>query len=177
MHKKKAEVKEAVQEEVKTGVVEEQAPTVDPELAEKSAKLEETIDRLQRLAAEFDNYKKRTAKEKETLYHDGVGETVGQFLTVLDNLERAVSASEEAKEASTLLEGVQMVLKQFHEAFAKIGVQAIGTVGEKFDPNVHNAVMHVEDESVGESVILEEMQKGFQYKDKVIRYSMVKVAN
>jgi molecular chaperone GrpE len=132
---------------------------------------------LQRTAAEFDNYKKRTAKEMGSVYNDAAVDIVAAFLPVVDNIERAVQASSKEADAASLKEGIDLVFRQFKEVMAKLGVEEIKSLGEKFDPNLHNAVMHVEDPEYGESVIVEEFQKGYTLKDKVIRYSMVKVAN
>ncbi|NLP13017.1 MAG: nucleotide exchange factor GrpE [Clostridium sp.] len=147
------------------------------ELEEKTKKCEEYFNMLQRTAAEFDNYKKRTAKEMGSVYNDAAVDIVAAFLPVVDNIERAVQASSKEADAASLKEGIDLVFRQFKEVMAKLGVEEIKSLGEKFDPNLHNAVMHVEDPEYGESVIVEEFQKGYTLKDKVIRYSMVKVAN
>ena len=127
-----------------------------------------------RLAAEYDNYRKRSQKEREALYTDIRVSTVNEFLPVYDNLERALR-QETADEA--FKKGVEMTFNQLCEVFKKLGVEEIEAVGKTFDPNYHNAVMHVEDEEKGESEIVEEFQKGFKVGEKVIRFSMVKVAN
>lgn len=155
----------------------EEFDSVRGELEEKTKQCTEYLDKLQRTAAEFDNFKKRSVKEKEALYVDAVSDVVCAFLPVLDNVERAVQAISADSSAQTLKDGVDMVLKQFMETFKCIGVEEIAAVNEQFDPMRHNAVMHVEDETVGHNTIVEEFQKGYIYKDKVIRYSMVKVAN
>lgn len=144
-------------------------------LSEKDEELSKSKEQYQRLLAEYDNFKKRTVKEKEAIYTDSVKDTVAELLPVIDNLIRAVDAfsDKECEECK----GVAMVLRQTEEIFAKLGVSEIKSVGEKFNPEFHNAVMHVEDDSVEESIVVEEFQKGYIYKDKVIRYSMVKVAN
>ncbi|MGE5613753.1 MAG: nucleotide exchange factor GrpE [Bacillota bacterium] len=147
------------------------------ELDNKTRQCEEYFDRLQRTAAEFDNYKKRSIKEKEALYADAVADVVGAFIPVVDNVERALQAISLNDSAQSLKEGVEMVYKQFRDILKNIGVEEIKAVGEQFDPNFHNAAMHVEDDSVGKNVVVEEFQKGYIYKDRVIRYSMVKVAN
>lgn len=133
------------------------------------------FEMLQRLAAEFDNYKKRTVKEKEGLYDDAVKDVVLAILPVLDNLERAVQS--DIVDAERFREGVVMVLKQFNDALKDIGVEEIKAEGEKFDPEIHSAVMHVIDAELGTNVIVEELQRGYRIKDKIIRYSVVKVAN
>ena len=152
------------------------------ETAEKLAKLEqqaaENFDKYQRCLAEFDNFRKRTAREKASMYDDGVKDTVEKLLNVVDNLERAVAAEAgKAEESNAFFKGVQMTLKQFQEVLAGLGVEEIPALGQQFDPNLHAAVAHEEDETVGENEITLEMLKGYKYKDKVIRHSMVKVAN
>ncbi len=144
-------------------------------LKEKDDKINEVTDRYQRLMAEYDNFKKRTQKEKEAIYTDSVKDTVSELLPVIDNLLRAIDAFEDKESGEC--KGVEMVLKQTEDIFTKIGVSEIKAVGEEFNPELHNAVMHVEDDTVTENTVVEEFQKGYIYKDKVIRYSMVKVAN
>jgi molecular chaperone GrpE len=147
------------------------------ELDSKTKKCEEIMDALQRTAAEFDNYKKRTQKEKETIYSEAVCDVIAAFLPVMDSIERAIqSCSAEAGEQS-IKEGVELVNKQMKDVMKKLGVEEIPGIGEEFDPENHNAVMHVEDESYGQNVVVEEFQKGYRLKNKVIRHSMVKVAN
>jgi len=157
--------------------LQEELEAVRNELAEKTSKCSEYFDKLQRTAAEFDNFKKRSIKEKEALYTDAVCDVVSAFLPVIDNVERALKAISDDSSAQTLKEGVEMIFKQFGDVLKKIGVEEIKALNETFDPMRHNAVMHVEDEAYGHSVVIEEFQKGYIYKDKVIRYSMVKVAN
>ena len=144
-----------------------------PPAPEKEKALEDS-ERYLRLMAEFDNYKKRSARERENIYTDVRVDTVTKFLPVFDNLERALK-TETADEA--FKKGVEMTFNQLMDVFKKLGVEEIESVGKTFDPSVHNAVMHVEDEAYGESEIVEEFQKGFRVGDKVIRFSMVKVAN
>ena len=131
-------------------------------------------DKLLRLMAEFDNYKKRSVKERENIYTDVRVDTVMRFLPVYDNLKRALEA-ETADEAYK--KGVELTFQQLTEVFKNLGVEEIPAEGETFDPALHNAVAHIDDESVGENVIVQELQKGFKLGDKVIRFSMVKVAN
>jgi molecular chaperone GrpE len=145
-------------------------------LQEKEAQCSELLDRLQRTMAEFDNYRKRTQKEKAVLFEDGVRSTIEQILPVIDNFERALSTAD-ADENNPYLQGLEMIYRQFQDILLSIGVEEIKAVGEKFNPDFHNAVTHVEDEAYGENEIVEEFQKGYIYKEKVIRYSMVKVAN
>ena len=151
---------ETVEEEVKTEAAAESAPASD--------------DRYLRLMAEYDNFRKRSAKERELIYTDVRVDTVSKFLPVYDNLARAMSTAT-ADEAYK--KGVEMTFNQLCEVFKKLGVEEIEAVGKTFDPNFHNAVMHVDDEEKGENEIVEEFQKGFKVGDKVIRFSMVKVAN
>lgn len=166
--------------------VEQEAEVTEGEIVDETAgkilKLEqqaaENFDKYQRSLAEFDNFRKRTMKEKATMYDDGVRDTVEKLLSVVDNLERAVAAQEgKVDENDSFLIGVQMILKQFQEILHGLGVEEIKALGEKFDPNLHAAVAHEDDENYGENEIILEMLKGYQYKDKVIRHSMVKVAN
>lgn len=166
-------------EEQKPEAAEENTSSAE-EIAEESNedKIKELEDKYMRLFAEFDNYKKRTAKEKDARYADAVIDTVAAFLPVADNLERAQSVAVENEEAKKVLEGVSMVMKQFNDTLSKLEVSEIPAVGEEFDPNVHEAIMHIEDENKTENVIVEEFMKGYIYKkDRVVRHSMVKVAN
>ncbi|HEY8501034.1 MAG TPA: nucleotide exchange factor GrpE, partial [Clostridia bacterium] len=143
----------------------------------KDEELNELKDRFQRLAAEFDNYKKRTTKEKEKLYCCAAADIVAAFLPVLDNVERAVAASDEPC-GQNIKEGVQLIHRQILDILSNMGVKPIEAVGKAFDPDFHEAVSHVKDEKYGENEIIEEFQKGYIYKDEiVIRHSMVKVAN
>ena len=174
--KKKTESAAPQDEEVKQEAAPEAAEN-EVEQAPAAAveeKPQSDSEKYLRLMAEFDNYKKRSAKEREHIYTDVRVDTVSKFLPVYDNLERALKA-ETADEAYK--KGVEMTFNQLLDVFAKLGVEAIESVGQTFDPNFHNAVMHIEDEAVGENEIVEEFQKGFKVGDKVIRFSMVKVAN
>ena len=144
------------------------------ELDQAKAELAKEHDNYLRLAAEYDNFRKRSQKEKDNLYTDIKAETVGKFLPVYDNLERAL-AQQTVDEA--FKKGVEMTMTQLTGVFEKLGVTAFGEAGETFDPTLHNAVMHAEDENLGENVIMEVFQKGFRAGDKVIRFAMVKVAN
>ena len=142
------------------------------ELAVKQ--LEATKDQFARLAAEYDNYRKRTAKEKESLWADAKADTVQAFLPVYDNLERALK-QETSDEAYK--KGVEMTMNQLKEVFARLGITEIEAQGQPFDPNLHNAVMHIEDENLGENVVAQVFQAGFMLGEKVIRFDMVQVAN
>lgn len=140
----------------------------------KDQKIEELTDRLKRSMAEFDNYRKRTEKEKASMYIIGAKEIVEKILPTVDNFERGLA---QAPEGDAFADGMKMIYKQLLTTLEDLGVKPIEAVGAEFNPDLHNAVMHVEDESVGENVIVEEFQKGYTYKDFVIRHSMVKVAN
>lgn len=145
------------------------------ELEKLKMQLADEKDKYLRLAAEYDNYRKRSQKERETVYADVRSDTVEKFLPVYDNLERALK---QATTDEAYYKGVEMIMAQLKEIMANAGVTEIdAAAGTAFDPNIHNAVMHVEDEALGESVIAEEFQKGFKLGDKVLRCSVVKVAN
>ena len=141
------------------------------ELREQMAQQE---DKYLRLAAEYDNYRRRTAKEKETIWTDAKADTAAALLPVYDNLERAVK-QETADEAYK--KGVEMTMAQLKDVFAKLGIEEIPALGQTFDPNVHNAVLHIDDEQFGENEVAEVFQAGFRCGDKVLRFAMVKVAN
>ena len=141
----------------------------------KDEKIEERTDKLTRQMAEFDNYRKRTEKEKTGMYVVGAKDVVEKILPVVDNFERGLATAKDAEDP--FVEGMNKIYKQFTTVLSDMGVSVIEAVGKEFDPNLHNAVMHVEDESVGENIIVEEFQKGYIYKDMVVRHSMVKVAN
>ena len=174
------ETAQASQEEAVSQAGTAEAPdsaelTAALESAEKAmAALKEKEDQFLRLAAEYDNYRRRSQKEKESVWNDAKSETVLAFLPVYDNLERALK-QETADEAYK--KGVEMTMNQLREVLKKLGVEEIPALGETFDPNVHNAVMHVEDESAGENTVVEVFQTGFKSGDKVVRFAMVKVAN
>ena len=140
----------------------------------KDQQIEELTDRLKRNMAEFDNFRKRTEKEKASMYIIGAKEIVEKILPVVDNFERGLA---QAPEEDAFAEGIRMIYKQLMTTLEELGVKQIEAVGKEFDPNLHNAVMHIEDEEAGENTIVEEFQKGYTYKDFVVRHSMVKVAN
>jgi molecular chaperone GrpE len=147
-------------------------------IAELEAKLAEQTDKYTRLYAEYDNFRKRSIREKDAKYADAVIDTAAAILPVGDNLERALATEVESDEAKTFKAGVEMVMKQFNDALTKLGITPIKAAGEQFDPNLHNAVMHIEDETIDDNTVVEEFQKGYIYKDdRVVRHSMVKVAN
>lgn len=137
-------------------------------------KVEELTDRLKRTMAEFDNFRKRTEKEKSSMYIIGAKEIVEKILPVVDNFERGLA---QAQEDDAFADGMKMIYKQLTTTLDELGVKPIEAVGKEFNPDFHNAVMHVEDEEVGENIVVEEFQKGYTYKDFVVRHSMVKVAN
>lgn len=144
--------------------------------AELEAKLSEADDKYLRLYAEYDNFRRRSQKEKESIYSDSYVEALTEILPILDNLERAAQYGADDAE-SPLAKGLEMTLRSFVETLEKMGVTEIKALGEKFDPNLHNAVMHVDDETLGENEVVEVFMKGYARGDKVLRYSMVKVAN
>ena len=190
--KEKKEVPVQKPEVTETETLEEQADTPEgeglqadtpgskpeaPEEAPEEAPVQDTAvpkEQFLRLAAEYDNYRKRTAKEKESLWTDAKADTVQAFLPVYDNLERALkqTCADEAYK-----KGVEMTMNQLKEVFAKLGVTEIDAQGKPFDPNLHNAVMHIEDENLGENVVAQVFQAGFMLGEKVIRFAMVQVAN
>lgn len=139
----------------------------------KEKEIAELNDKYLRLYAEYDNFRRRSAKEREATYFDAKSDTIKNILPILDNMERATAFTD----ADKILEGMNMILKSFNENFTKMDVKEIEALGKTFDPNIHYAVMHVEDESYGENEVVEVLQKGYTCGDKVIRYAMVKVAN
>lgn len=180
----KADVKEGKAEDAGcphcNGADEEQVSGLDEikiQLDAKAKQCEEYMSALQRLAAEFDNYKKRTAKEKEAIYADAISDVISAFLPVMDNIERALQACSGDNGVQSLKEGFELVKRQAANSLKILEVEEIKSTGEEFNPEFHNAVMHIEDDTYGQNVIVEEFQKGYIYKDKVIRHSMVKVAN
>lgn len=143
----------------------------------KDEKIEELTDQLRRQMAEFDNYRKRTDKEKASMYIIGAKEIVEKLLPVVDSFERGLATATEEQLEDPFVDGMNKVYKQMITSLEELGVKPIEAVGAEFNPDYHNAVMHVEDKEVGENIIVEEFQKGYTYKDFVVRHSMVKVAN
>lgn len=143
----------------------------------RDTKIEELQDRLRRQMAEFDNFRKRTEKEKSAMYEIGARDIIEKILPVLDNFERGLAAIPEDEKESSFTEGMTMIYKQFVKTLEDMGVETIETKGQKFDPNLHNAVMHIDDEAYGENEISQELQKGYKYRGTVVRHSMVQVAN
>ena len=173
MEENKKEKEEIKEEKNTVEEKDEQTKLKDTILMQKE-KLDEQEDRLKRLMAEFDNFKKRSSKEREGLYNSLVSDIFSSLLPVIDNLEKAVEAKTEDE---AYKQGVELVLKQFKDVLAANGVQEIEAVGQVFDPELHEAVASVTDENLGEKVIKEEYRKGYKIGSKVIRHSMVVVAN
>lgn len=163
-------------EEVEAEIEEVEAE--EDEVAKLKEQLAEQNDKYLRLMAEYDNYQKRSQREKAARYADAVIDTVLELLPIGDNLERALATEVTSEDALKFKEGIEMVMKQFNDCLDKLEVTPIKAEGEQFDPNLHNAVMHIEDESVDDNTVVEEFMKGYIYKnERVVRHSMVKVAN
>ncbi len=143
----------------------------------KDIKIEELTDQLRRSMAEFDNFRKRTEKEKSAMFEIGAKDIIERVLPVIDNFERGLSSMPEDVKGTPFADGMEMIYKQLLKNLEDAGVKPIEAVGQPFDPNFHNAVMHVEDENLGENVVAQELQKGYMYRDSVVRHSMVQVAN
>ena len=143
----------------------------------KDEQIEELTDKVKRQMAEFDNFRKRTEKEKSQMYDMGAKTIVEKILPVIDNFERGLAAVPEDNKEDAFVVGMYKIYRQMLTVLEEAGVKPIEAVGAEFDPNFHNAVMHVEDETLGENVVAEELQKGYMYRDTVVRHSMVKVAN
>ena len=143
----------------------------------KDTQIEDLTDKLRRQMAEFDNFRKRTEKEKSGMFEMGAKSVVEKLLPVVDNFERGLASVPEEQKEDPFVAGVDKVYKQLLTVFDELGVKPIEEVSQPFDPNFHNAVMHVEDDEQGENVVVEEFQKGYMYHDSVVRHSMVKVAN
>ena len=177
---------EASEEKERTGgeKPEETEAVEEPEMLKKKKKkdkmeekIEELEDRVKRQMAEFDNFRKRTEKEKSHMYEVGARDVIEKILPVVDNFERGLASVPEDQKENPVIVGMDKIYSQLMTTLTDLGVEPIEAVGGEFDPNYHNAVMHVEDEELGENVVAEEFQKGYMYKDTVIRHSMVKVAN
>ena len=143
----------------------------------RDAQIEELTDRLKRNMAEFDNFRKRTEKEKSAMYEIGAKDVISKILPVVDNFERGLAAIPEEMKGTPVEDGMEKIYKQLMKTLEDMGVKPIEAVGKEFDPNFHNAVMHTEDENLGENIVAAEFQKGYTYRDSVIRHSMVQVAN
>ena len=192
MEADKTEEAEALEEEMETDAKEADAQEKDADAKEnkreakkkkkekkdkKDEQIEDLTDRLKRSMAEFDNYRKRVEKEKSHMYEIGAKDVIEKILPIVDNFERGFDSLSEEEREAPFAAGMDKVFKQLTDMLEGIGVTPIEALNQEFDPNLHNAVMHVEDESVGENIIVEEFQKGYCYKDSVVRHSMVKVAN
>ena len=187
------EAKETKTEETKAETVQEEiieeAPEKTPETEKekkeakkdkkdpKDAQIEDLTDRLRRTMAEFDNFRKRTEKEKSAMFEIGAKDIIERILPVIDNFERGLASIPEDAKGSAFANGMEMIYKQLLKNLEDAGVKSIEALGQQFDPNFHNAVMHIEDEKFGENIISQELQKGYMYRDSVVRHSMVQVAN
>lgn len=169
---------------------EEEAAKAEPETADtekkgffkkkkdkKDEQIEELNDKVKRQMAEFDNFRKRTEKEKSHMYEIGAKDVIDKILPVVDNFERGLGAVKEEEKEDPFVQGMEMVYKQLMSTLEGIGVKPIEAAGQEFNPDFHNAVMHVDDDELGENIVVEELQKGYMYRDSVVRHSMVKVAN
>lgn len=143
----------------------------------KDEKIEELNDRLMRTMAEFDNFRKRSEKEKSQMFEFGARDIIEKILPVIDNFERGLDTITEEEKEGAFAQGIEKIYKQLTTTLEEVGVKVIEAVGKEFDPNLHNAVMHAEDENSEENIITDEFQKGYMYKDNVVRHSMVKVVN
>ena len=175
----KAEAEETVDETVEAA--EETTQEVETEEVDKNDKkdkmIEELTDKYKRTFAEFDNFRKRSEKEKAAMYEIGARDIIEKVLPVVDNFERGLAMVSEEDKGTPFVEGMDKIYKQFLKVLDDAGVKPIEAVGEEFNPDYHNAVMHIEDDSYGENIIVEELQKGYTYRESVVRHSMVKVAN
>ena len=171
------ESEEPVQEDAEEKTSEKKGLFGKKKKDKKDEKIEELTDRVKRQMAEFDNFRKRTEKEKASMYQIGAREVIEKILPVVDNCERGLATVPEEDATNPYAEGLEKIYKQLMTVLDELGVKAIEAVGQEFNPDFHNAVMHVEDEDAGENVVVEEFQKGYLYKEQVVRHSMVKVAN
>lgn len=183
MAEEETEEKEAEETEAKTEESEEDKKSEKKLFGKKNKKdkkdekIEELTDRLTRQMAEFDNFRKRSEKEKSQMYEIGAKDIIEKILPVVDNFERGLDSIPEEEKGSPFAEGMEKIYKQLMTTLDSLGVKPIKAVGQEFNPDFHNAVMHVEDEEFGENVVAEEFQKGYMYRESVVRHSMVKVAN
>ena len=177
MSEKEKNMNQEAETEVEETVAEEAAaetPEAQEPVNEYQEKYEKEHDQLLRLAAEYDNFRKRSAKEKDASYTNGKADTLAKLLPVYDNLERALNQS---TEDAAYKKGVEMTMNELVKIFTGLGVEIFGNVGDAFDPNLHNAVMHIDSDELGENVIAQVFQKGFRIGEKVVRFAMVQVAN
>lgn len=149
----------------------------DKKKDKKDVQIEELTDRVKRQMAEFDNFRKRTEKEKTQMFETGAKSIIEKILPVVDNFERGLAAIPEEEKESAFADGMEKIYKQMMTMLEEAGVTVIEAAGKEFDPNLHNAVMHIDDDNFGENIVAEEFQKGYMYRDSVVRHSMVKVAN
>ena len=183
MAEEETEEKEAEETEAKTEESEEDKKSEKKLFGKKNKKdkkdekIEELTDRLTRQMAEFDNFRKRTDKEKSQMYEVGAKDIIEKILPFVDNFERGLDAVKEEDKEDPFVQGMEKVYKHLMTTLEEIEVKPIEAVGKEFDPNFHNAVMHVDDENFGENIVAEEFQKGYTYRDSIVRHSMVKVAN
>ena len=170
---------EVIQKELKGDDLskEESEETQEKEKSSKDSEIEELNDKLLRKVAEFDNFRKRNEKEKSKMFEIGATSIVEKVLPVIDSFERGLEIVRENDADNAFVEGMEKVYKQLLTCLEEAGVKAIDALGKEFDPNFHNAVMHDEDPEQGENIVIEELQKGYMYKDIVVRYSIVKVVN
>lgn len=168
--KKASEVKEEAKEEAK----ETEQTAEEKKIAELEASLAEANDKFLRTAAEYDNFRRRSQKEKEAIYNDSKSDAVAKIIPVMDNFERAAAAEANPEDYK---KGIEMIVKQFSDALGSLGVEVFGEAGEPFDPNIHNGVSHIDDENLGENTIASVYQKGYKIGDRIIRHAVVVVAN
>ena len=164
-----------IEETVEEGVIEKTELETKAEQLEKEKA--EITDSYRRLAAEFDNFRKRTIKEKDEIFKNATSSLIEAFLPVMDSMEMAKASVDDNAEKADLKKGIELIYRQFSEVLDKLDIDEIECLGEEFDPEMHNAIMHIEDEKYGENEVVEVLQKGYIFKDKVIRHSLVKVAN
>lgn len=181
--KENDEVSEDINMEIELDKVEDESSddksqtNINDSLKAKQKEANDYLDKWQRTIAEFDNFRKRTMKEKTAMYENGSKEVLEKILPVIDNFERALISVSEEEKNSSFVQGVDMIYKQLIGVLSEIGVEEIKALGEEFNPNLHHAVTHEDNEEYGENEVVEVFQKGYIYKDSVLRYSMVKVAN
>lgn len=171
------DVEDTAEQDSEKGPVSEKKSFFKKKKDSKDEKIEELTDRLKRSMAEFDNFRKRTEKEKSAMYEIGARDIIEKILPVVDNFERGLATVAEDAKDNPYADGMEKIYKQLIKTLEDLGVTPIEAVGKEFDPNFHNAVMHIEDENLGENIIAAELQKGYMYRDSVVRHSMVQVAN
>ena len=171
------ENKENLTEEKETAAPETEVTEEVSPLEEAQKLADEFKDKFLRVSAEYENFRKRTQKEKESLYADGKAACAQSFLPLADNMDRAMEAAKAENPESPIVKGMEMIFRQFEDILKSLSIEEIPSVGQEFDPEVHNAVMHIEDDGAEANIIVEEFQKGYKMGDKVLRHSMVKVAN